>query len=116
MKNWLRKKSIRWLVRDLFNTIDENDIINVKQSVNQLGQSRITGIYIRNRKLDQSEIDALKEGAIQIQDSAIWKLLSNEVRYLSNKQMYETGDVMSGQIALFVIKVIEKTIDKISKL
>ncbi len=116
MKNWLRKRLIRWIVKDLFNTIDETDILNIKKIIDNFGKEKVIGVYLNNRKLNQSEVDALKESVEQFKGSVIWKLLSNQVKYLSNKKMYETGDVMAGQIANFVIKVIEKTIEGISKL
>ena len=110
VKNILQKKFIGLLVRNLFNTIDEDDILLVGKD----------GVYLRGNKLDKMSLDVLKEEAERFKESSLWKLLSREVKYQANIRMYEKGittdDILMGKCSLYVLEVIKKTIDKISKL
>jgi len=102
MKNWLQKRLINILAKNLFNTVTEDDILKVRQG----------GVYLRGRKLDKDTLAALQEDAEKYSESTLWKIISNEVKQVSNLRMYEKGttsdDILAGKIALYVLEVIEK--------
>jgi len=120
IKNWLQKKFINFLAKHLFNSITEDDVLKIIEEPTSLGKKRIIGVYIRGRKLNEADIDSLKEGAIQFKDSALWKLIDNEIKYAANLRMYIKGttsdDILAGKIALYTLETIKKIIDRISKL
>ena len=120
MKNWLQKQLINILVKKLFNTIDVEDIITTAKTEDSFGKVKISGVYVRGRKLDQSEIDALREGAETIDGSAIWKLIENEVKYNANLRMYFNGktddDILMGKCCLYVLDIINGVLKSIKKL
>lgn len=110
LKNFLQRRWIRFLVKNLFNTISQENVLEINEK----------GVFIRGEKLDQETIDGLKEDAEKFHNSSLWKLLSNEVKYACNVRMYERGrtddDILAGKCSLYTLEVIEKTIEDITKL
>lgn len=110
IKRYLQKHWIKYLTKHLFNTITKDDVLQIRKE----------GIFLNNRQLDATDIEALKEDAEKFGESTLWKLLSNEVKYACNQRMYERGktdqDLLAGKLGLYTLEVIEKSMDEISKL
>ena len=109
VKNYLQKRFINLLVRNLFNTIDEDDILLARKD----------GVYLRGKKMDRMSLDVLREEAERFRGSSLWKLLSREIKYQSNLRMFEKGittdDILAGKLALYILEIIKKTIDRIAR-
>lgn len=120
MKNWLQKRTIGFLVRNLFNSIGEDDILRIVRTVDRYGNEKVVGIYVGERKLTAEEIDSLRASAEEFRESVIWDFLSKEVKYAANERMYKYGktadDILMGKCCLYVLDVIEKLINRISRL
>lgn len=108
---WLKRKLIKWVVRDLFNGVTEEDILNVK-SKNQ--------ITFKGKPLSKEQVEQLKNDAIAIQGSALWKLMSNDMKYLANKRMFETGetetDLIFGRVMLYWVDVVDTKLKNLKNL
>lgn len=106
----LQKRFINYLVKDLFNTISEDDIL----------ASTPGGIMYQGRQLDRETFNSLKENADLFANSILWEVLSNEVKYLSNVRMYEKGntdqDLLAGKCCLYILNVIDRKIKELSQL
>ncbi len=106
MREWLQKKLIRFLVKDLFNTIDTDDILR-----NMGGDV----VYFKGRKLEADELSNLISQAVALRESLLWKVLTWQARWSLNRRMYDDGDnVLAGQMGLYNLKVFEDTLRIIS--
>jgi len=109
MRNYLRKKLINWLARDLYNAVTEDDFLYVK------GKNVILG----KRVLSNQEVQELASGARALQQMEIWKALSNQIKFAANRRIYGAKDYSGtyfGKAVLFEHAILEKKIDKLSKL
>lgn len=111
LKKELQKRFINFLTKHLFNGITEEDIIRPKAD----------GIYLDEKKLDQQEIDALREEADKLKNSFIWKrLMKDRIRFVANRRMYEKGmgieDLIFGKAMLYNLEILGKFLIVLSKL
>lgn len=111
IKNYLQKRFINLLVHQLFNTIDEDDILQIiGDKVGLMG----------GRELDAEKISRIKEDAQRFQNSLIWKILKNEVKFVANKRMYEKGittdDILAGKLMLHILEIFERKLRQIKNL
>jgi hypothetical protein len=106
LKTWLLNKSLKML----YNTVSEDDILRM----------RGTKLYIGDKMLTDGDRRSIKSGAVSIQSLETWKLLVKEMKYMSNKQMYENSstvdDMIFGKAMLYTIDMMEKKIRNLSKL
>lgn len=101
---------IQYIVKDLLAAITEKDILTVTNK----------GWYTGSRKLTQEEVAQLKEECQGLKESVLWKLMSNEIRYLANLQMFEKGidreNTVFGRAMLYNLELLDKFIDRCSNL
>lgn len=109
MKSWLRRKLVRFIVKDLFNLVDGEDILRVDTR---------GGIIFRGQVLPKEEVEAIKRDAAHFRDSFLWKALTNEVKYIANKRMFEKSqtldDILAGKLLLYILDVLENKIKQLS--
>lgn len=110
IKKYLRKKFINWIVKDLFSAITAEDILKITGA----------GIYYKNKKLNEEQVDALQQDAERFSKSAIWKFLSEDAIYQANFIMYENSksyeDMLFGKAVRYAVDIIDKKIKQLSKL
>lgn len=109
-KDYLQKRFINWLIKDLYNTIDKDDILRVEKGV----------VYYKGKALDKDGIQILRENAETFKNSKIWRLLRNQVKYEANKKMFNESrvpaDILFGKATLYALAIIEDKIKELSKL
>ena len=110
IKNYFQKFFIRFLVKNLFNMIDENDILQIRGNA----------IMFKGRRLEPERLQKIKDDAEQFAKSTIWQLLSNEVKFEANQRIYTKSqtvdDILAGKITLYILEIIQRKIETISKL
>ena len=110
MKEYLRRKLIHWLTKDLFNAITADDLLRIK----------LGNMYLRNKKMTDEQISELKTDAEKFANSVIWKILYEDAVYQANFMMYEYskdyGGMMFGKAMLYALDVLNKKIQQLSKL
>mgnify|MGYP001595291666 CR=1 FL=1 len=121
MKDWLRKKFIKYVHKNLFNIINEDDILQIKE-IPVIVKDRVikrTAMYYRGKELSPDKVEQLRHSAQLFVDSDIWKLLQNEVKYIANKRIYEesgsTVDLIFGKAILRTIEAIHKKVINIAR-
>ena len=120
MKDLLRKKFIRFAYHHLFNIINEDDILQVKEIpvITNKGVIKRVAMFYRGKELSPDRVEQLRQSAQLFSDSDIWKILKNEVKYQANKKIYEesgsTIELIFGKSILRTIEVIEKKLIHIS--
>lgn len=115
MKKYFQKLFINLLVKHLYNTVTERDLIQIR------GRDKTGPIVIyRNERLDQDKVQRLRESAELFKNSDIWRMLRRAVQLSANERMYNksktTDDILAGKMALWNLEVIDKTIEKLSQL
>ena len=99
---FLRRKLIQYLVRNLLAAIPEEAVLTVSNR----------GWFLNKRKLSPEEVAHLAETCRSFQESEVWKLVHNEIRYLANLQMFEKGikeeNTVFGRAMLYNLEIMEK--------
>lgn len=114
IKNALQKRLINVLVKNLFNTITKDDILEF--------QGKDTGgnpiVFYKGKRLEAEKTMALKESARILKESQLWKCLESEIKYVSNLRMFEKGqntdDILAGKMALYVLEVINNKLNELT--
>ena len=116
MKDWLRKKIAKYVYRDLFNVINEDDILKIVEIpiMTNKGIIKRTAMFYRGKELNPDRVEQLRHSAQLFRDSDIWLVLKNEVKYIANKKMYEESgsiiELIFGKAILRTIEAIEKKV------
>ena len=110
LKEYLRGKFLHWLVKDLFNALEPEDVLEFTEK----------GIEYKGKELTNEQVDRMSEDAERFGESAIWKLLSEDAKYHANELMYEKSetfeDMRFGKAMLYAISDVEERIGQLSKL
>lgn len=110
-KRYFQRRFVNWLVHDLFNAIDERDILVVDAK---------KGILYKGGRLKGEEIETLIRGAETLSDMLVWKMLRDEVKYQANQRMYfksnTTDDILFGKAALWTLLVMEEKLNQLRSL
>lgn len=120
MRDWLRKKLIKYAYRHLFNIINEEDILRVMDIPFRTKDGIVyrKAMFYRGKELSPERVEALRRSAEMFTDSDIWKILRNEVRYIANRKMFEesgsTIDLIYGKAILRTIEVMEKKLSTVT--
>lgn len=108
---WLQKRWIRFLVKDLFNTISDDNILKIVSEKE---------VYYRKKLLNAEQLGTIKQEAKDFSGSLIWKLIKNEAKYSANLRMYEKGisdeDILAGKLVLYTIEIFDRKLNDISNL
>lgn len=106
----LKRLLIQYLVKNLLKALTEEDIITMTNR----------GWFLKNRKLSGEEVTQIKEEAHSFGQSVLWKLIANEIRYDANLRMFEKsaeeGNSVFGRAMLYNLELIEKFINRCTKL
>lgn len=106
----MKRKILAYITRKLLVTITEYDIL-----VTRNGK-----LYLEGEELSKEQQDVLASESRILAQSRPLNLILREMKYLSNKQMFEnsktTDDMIFGKAMLYTIDIIEKKINSLSKL
>lgn len=106
----MKRKILAYITRKLLVTITEYDIL----------VTRNRKLYLRGEELSKEQQDVLASESRILAQSRPLNLILREMKYLSNKQMFEnsktTDDMIFGKAMLYTIDIIEKKINSLSKL
>lgn len=109
--NWLRKKTINFIVRNLFKGFTEEDILQMDSK---------GGIIYKTQILDKRSKEIIASQAGQIDDMLLWKILNDELRYRAEEKMFTKSEsydgMMFGKAVLYVIGIQKKRIKQLKKI
>lgn len=101
IREYLQRKFIRFLVRDVFHTISPEDILRIKGKM----------WTWKDKELTDEMVSTLKAQAQNFVDSTLWKVLKAELQWSAAKTLLEKGssetDVRIAQIQGYLTKVID---------
>lgn len=114
MRDWLRRKLIHWLIKDLFHAVSAEDLLQIRVDENL--ESKISH---KGTELTLEEKQELLKQAEEWEKSFLWKSLRDNVRYEAQQIMFikstDFGGMMFGKAALWTIEQIEKAIENLKK-
>lgn len=106
----LDKEILTELVRDLFNTIDEHDIL----------REEIDGTwYVGDKQLQDAEKKLVISEAQMFLKGKVWNVLQRDVKYLANKRMYINSrtemDLVAGKLLLYLLDIMKTRLQSLDK-
>lgn len=106
----LDKEILTELVRDLFNTIDEHDIL----------REEIDGKwYVGDKQLQDAEKKIVISEAQMFLKGKVWNVLQRDVKYLANKRMYINSrtemDLVAGKLLLYLLDIMKTRLQSLDK-
>lgn len=106
----LDKEILTELVRDLFNSIDENDIL----------REEIDGTwYVGDKELQDAEKKLVISEAQIFLKGKVWNVLQRDVKYLANKRMYINSrtemDLVAGKLLLYLLDIMKTRLQSLDK-
>ncbi len=96
-------------VKDLFNTINEEDILHQVANV----------WFLQGKSLNDAQKSLIVSEAKTIQNSLAWKAIQLDIRYQANLRMFERSktemDLIAGKLWLYIIDCINTRLNSMSK-
>jgi hypothetical protein len=106
----LKVLASNYLLKHLLNAITEDQILIHN------GKKFIVG----GKELPEADYRDITSGAQAIKSMYVWQLLCKEMKYHANEDIFNKSqtidDVMFGKAVLYTVDVMEKKLDKLSKL
>lgn len=97
-------------VKKLYNTINEDDILQLDEKGNWIFQGKI---------LDKGSQQLLSAEAAQFLDSKLWKILKADIQYLSNKKMFLQStsemDLIAGKLWQYTLDTFKTRLKSMKK-
>ena len=109
MQKKLQQYFINWIIKDLFNTVDEDDILRVVNGK----------MYFRGKPLKTEEQQNIKEDAERFKNSKIWYFLRKELQYQENQAIQlrskTLDDIVAGKVLIYITKIISDKVRTLTK-
>jgi hypothetical protein len=113
-QNILQKNLARFLIKDVFNTIDENDILTVVK-----GEKGNDTWYYKGKPLSPQQVKSLRLQAESYLKSDLWIMMRDEIIFLAQKNTLDKGtteaDLTSGKLLKYFIEVFENRMKRMLK-
>lgn len=112
-KKILSRYFIDFLIHDVMNGVDHEDILRVP--ITPEGKTVPNIIYYKGRKLDRDDVLEIYNDAILIKDSRLWKYMMNEMNSIAIGLMRKAkteDDMYVAKLLMFWTDEAEKLISK----
>ena len=104
----LQKHLVKFILSDVFNTISEDDLLNINKSV----------WMHNNRTLDITEIKNLIQEAQLMEKLKLWRIIKDELKHQAQQRIIlksqTEGDLIAGKMMLYIIELLENRVKYIS--
>lgn len=104
--NWL----VRYLTKNLLVAVTKEDVLTMTNR----------GWAYKGRRLSPEEVTQLKEEARTFGDSLLWRLMTQDIRYIANTSMFEKGvdreSTIFGRAMLYNLQILEDFITRSKQL
>lgn len=108
--DFIRRKCIHWITKDLFNALYPEEILRIEGS----------RMLYKGKELDRERMDEIIDNADKVSNSAIWKLLTDDAIYHANETMYKQstdfGGMLFGKALLYAIDIMKERMKQLSAL
>jgi len=108
----LQKNLIQFLVKDVFNTVSEDDLLRIERSSDPRKSDQW---FHKGEVIPEAQVKILKAQAQTHKESLLWKILRDELLY----QSYEKGfikskteaDIITGKLLKYLVDVIDSKLE-----
>jgi len=109
LKDYIRERILTIQVKDLYNTIDEDDILK------RVG----TDWTVAGKPVSEQYFKRIVSEAELLKKSELWRVLKADIRYRANKRMFEestsTMDLTMGKMWLYTLDTIDTKLNNLTK-
>ena len=110
IQNYLQIKYANWLIKGVFNTIDEDDILRVNE------QGRMT---FKRKVLTEEQEEIIKADAVRFKESQIWYFLRQEVKFQASQRLILKSvtpqDIVASKVLVYLLKVMTDKVNSLAK-
>lgn len=102
-------KISKHILKELWNTFDENDILKVRGNK----------MMLAGRILTREDMLSLKSGAVTALNMEVLAVIFKEMKVLANRSIYESkviDDTMFGKAVLFALNTIEAKLKNLAEM
>lgn len=111
MQDYLRRKFINWLAKDLYKTVTEDDFLIVGEK---------GAVKFKGQVLDATQKADLIRNAKDMLDNQMWQLMLIELSHEANKKMFfqsaTMNDLVGGKLILWTLEQMHKKVRRIATL
>lgn len=105
----LQKHLAQFLIKEVFNTISEDDILRIKAP----------NVWThKGKSLTEGQVKMLRGEAESFKESGLWKILKAELLYLAHQSGYVKSKTEADQVAAklleYLVDIIQSKLDKMS--
>jgi hypothetical protein len=117
-KKYWRKKLLNYLIRDCFGTINESDVIEVKEVKTDKGKGYI--VKLGGEVIHKQMLGLLSEQARQFDKTELWKFMTTTLRKkgmeLTTSMATDYEQVWGGKLLQYIVKFQEDLLNDLKKL
>jgi len=110
---------IDFLTRNLLKGITEKDVFEINKKMSKSG-AIVKQLKYKGKEVNQDLQMRLKEEAVSLKSSAIWKMISNRIRWQVYDNMFHKSknedDMRAGKLALYILNLIENLLKELAEL
>lgn len=112
----LQKHLARFLIDEVFNTITEDDILQVERS----GHPTKPDVWhYKGNALTQVQVASLRKQAETFAQSDLWKILKDELRWHAHQKglvkSQTAEDLIASKVLLYLVDVIDSKLNSMSQ-
>ena len=109
--NRIKVKIANYLLKHLFNTVTADDILVYNPNDKTF--------QVADKTLPAGDKQDIISGARSIKNMYVWKMINKDMKYQSNKAIYEKSenvdDILFGKAILYTLDVIDRKLKKLSE-
>lgn len=116
LKNKLQHYFVKFLAKNLFNVITQDDILRVFYT----GDGNLDSVIVQNKRITDDQIGVIAEQARNLKKSSLWRHLENDIKHQTNIKMFNKSqapaDIMAGKMVLWTLSKINDKLEELARL
>lgn len=112
----LQKHLARFLVKEVFNTVSEDDLLRIERSKNPM---KADVWHYKGKVLPQVQAETLKSQAKGLQDSLLWEIIKKELYWhVQQKGLAKSqteADLIASKVMMYIVDVIDSKLNSMSR-
>lgn len=111
----LQRNLVQFLVKDVFNTITEDDILRIERTETPLQKDKW---FYKGQQLPPANVELLQTQAQSLKESELWKLLKHELLWhAQEKGLYKSQtpeDQIASKLLIYFTDIIDSKLNSMS--
>ena len=115
MRSWLKRKIVKFLIKDMLDLVDIEDVLTLKPMQDKKSGKIYQEAYFGGHKIDTETQVNIKQDAIHFSKSTFWQMVRKVLRLRAQQIGLGKGKLEQGQSILLTLKLIEEVMDETRK-